>query len=162
VVLDLAVRAGATGPMPFASWLRVAGVRYVPYAVLLAGSLTIAYVVNSRSYLIREGHYRFGWHAVPHMLQFILSLYVGRRSMASSLVIAAVAAVLLWRGSPRVRFAVVFLFVTLAPPSFFTWGNVSRYLYLPAAPFALLLAAGVVNIEAWLGTRLPVRAARIV
>src|SRR5262249_2153493 len=41
VVLDLAVRAGATGPMPFASWLRVAGVRYVPYAVLLAGSLTI-------------------------------------------------------------------------------------------------------------------------
>jgi hypothetical protein len=47
-------------------------------------SLTITYIVNSRSYLIREGHYQLGWHAVPHMLQFILLACVGPQSMAST------------------------------------------------------------------------------
>jgi hypothetical protein len=38
---------------------------------------------------------------------------------------AAVAAVLLWRGSARVRFAVVFLSSALTPASFVAWDNVS-------------------------------------
>jgi Dolichyl-phosphate-mannose-protein mannosyltransferase len=141
---------------------RAAAVRYAPFAILLAAFLAIAYTVNSRSYLIREGHYQFGWHAVPHMLQFVLSLYVGPRSVPSYVLIAAVTAVLLWRGSPRVRFAVLFLFATLAPASFFVWGNVSRYLYVPAAAFALLLAEAIVGLEMLLAARLPWRTARTI
>jgi hypothetical protein len=156
IVLDLLVVNRRRTTLP------AAAVRYAPFAPLLAASLTIAYIVNSRSYLIREGHYRFGWHAVPQMLQFILSLYVGRRSMASYLVIAAVTTALLWRGSPRVRFAVVFLFATLAPASFFTWDNVSRYLYVPAAAFALLLAEGIVALQTLLAARMPSPTARAI
>jgi hypothetical protein len=81
------------------------------------------------------------------MLQFILSLYVGPRSAISYGLIAGVTALLLWSGSPRVRFFIVLLFATLAPASFFTWGNVSRYLYVPAAAFALLLAEAMVALE---------------
>jgi hypothetical protein len=94
------------------------------------------------------------------MLQFILSLYVGPRSMTSYVLIAAVVALLLWRGSPRVRFFVVMLFATLAPSSLFTWGNVSRYLYVPAASFALLLAEGIGGLEAAAATRMARRHAR--
>jgi len=164
VVLDLAVGAGGDDnrhrAKPSLARLRLS--RYAAFAALLAASLTITYVVTSRSYLIREGHYQFGWHAVPHMLQFILSLYVGPRSVASYVLIAVVTAALLWRGSPRVRFAVVLLLATLAPASFFTWGNVSRYLYVPAAAFALLLAEGVVAVETHLAARLSPRAARAI
>jgi hypothetical protein len=144
--LEIARRAEQRGRFD-AWWLRSAVLRYLPFAVLLAGSLTIAFVVNSRSYLVREGHYALGWHAVPHMLQFILSLYVGPRSMLSYAAIVSVTILLLWKGSPRVRFFVVLLFATLAPASFFTWANVSRYLYVPAAAFALLLAAGLLALE---------------
>jgi hypothetical protein len=76
VALDVTVRAGAHRRID-AGWIRHRLVVYLPFAVLLVASLTITYIVNSRSYLIREGHYQLGWHAVPHMLQFILSLYVG-------------------------------------------------------------------------------------
>jgi dolichyl-phosphate-mannose-protein mannosyltransferase len=164
IVLDLAEIGGARAFQASgrSESLRTAVLRYAPFAVLLAASLTITYVVNSRSYLVREGHYQFGWHAVPHLAQFILSLYVGPRSMASYLLIAAVTSLLLWRGSARVRFAVVFLFATLAPASFFTWGNVSRYLYVPAAAFALLLAEGAIAIEALLMARLARRTAHAV
>jgi protein O-mannosyl-transferase len=165
VALDLTLRAQvARGGERFAwpAWLRASLMRYLPHALFLAVSLAIAAVVNSRSYLIREGHYQFGWHAVPHILQFILSLYVGPRSMTSYVLIVAAIALLLWRGSPRVRFATVLLLATLAPASFFTWGNVSRYLYVPAAAFALLLADGVAAAGRLAEQRFAVRVGRIV
>jgi hypothetical protein len=49
-------------------------------------------------------------------------------------------AALVVRAGPRLRFSVLWIFVTLAPASLFTWGIESRYLYLPAAGFALVLA----------------------
>ena len=160
VALDVTVRASHHRRID-AGWMRDRPDVYLPFAMLLIASLTITYIVNSRSYLIREGHYQLGWHAVPHMLQFILSLYVGPRSMTSYVLIAAVVALLLWRGSPRVRFFVVMLFATLAPSSLFTWGNVSRYLYVPAASFALLLAEGISGLEAAAATRMTRRHARV-
>jgi len=114
--------------------------RYAPLALLLVGYLALAYVVNSRSYLIREGHYALGWHAVPHVLEYIVSLYVGQRTVVTYVLIGIVTGLLLWRGTPRMRFAVLWIFMTLAPVAFFTWGNASRYTYMPAAGFALLLA----------------------
>jgi hypothetical protein len=114
--------------------------RYAPFAALLAANLATAWIVNSRSYLVREGHYAFGWHAVPHMFQYVVSLYIGKRTLLSYLAISAAAGAILARGSAHQRFLVIWLGAALAPASFFTWGNASRYLYLAAAPFALLLA----------------------
>jgi Dolichyl-phosphate-mannose-protein mannosyltransferase len=146
MMIALEVTAGV--PRVWRAWLR-----YVPFALLLAGSLAIAVVVNSRSYLIRDSHYAFGWHAVPHALQYVVSLYVGRSIVPSYYLVAAVMALLLWFGTPRVRFFVIWIFVTLAPVSFFTWGNESRYLYVPAAGFAMLIADLLQQGHAWLATR---------
>jgi hypothetical protein len=134
--------------------------RYLPFAVLLCASLAVAFVVNSRSYLILEGHYRLGWHAIPHALQYVVSLYVGPGIVGSYAAVAIVAGLLLWRGTARTRLFVAWMFVTIAPASFFTWGNVSRYLYLPAAGFALLLAEAIGQAETVAAARIPRRVAR--
>jgi hypothetical protein len=120
---------------------------YAPYLVLLTGYLAIAFVVNSRSYLVEDGIYAFGWHAVPNTFAYLSALYVGPRDTLSYLALALVLGALLWRGTPRTRFAIVWMFVTLTPFVFFTWENTSRYLYLPAAGFSMLLAD--VILKAW-------------
>jgi hypothetical protein len=119
--------------------------RYAPFAALLAGYLFIEFVVNSRSYVVREGHWAVGWHVVPHMIQYMIMLAVWERSAVAYVTIPVVVVALLLRGTPRARFAVLWIVVTLVPVSFFTWGNVSRYLYIPAAGFALLLAEGALT-----------------
>jgi hypothetical protein len=138
IALELVVTAGSAGDR-VSRVLRHAG-GYAPFAVLLVGFLAIAWIVNTRSYLVEDGHYAFGWHAVPNMLNYVVSLYVGKKILASHLVIVAITLFLLAKGSARTRFLLVWIFVTLAPASFFTWGNASRYLYVPAAGFAMLLA----------------------
>lgn len=127
--------------------------RYAPFALVLTGYLAVEYIVNTRSYLVRDGHYAFGWHAVQNVLDYIVSLYVGKRVVPSYLLIATATAILLWKGSPRQRFFVLLMFVTLAPASFFTWGNASRYLYMSAAGFALLLADLLFQLQAFATTR---------
>ena len=138
MALELAVTAGSLRNR--ISSVRGHAARYAPFVVLLAGFLAIAWIVNTRSYLVRDGHYAFGWHAVPNVLNYVVSLYVGKKILLSHLAIVAITVLLLAKGSPRTRFLLVWIFVTLAPASFFTWGNASRYLYVPAAGFAMLLA----------------------
>jgi len=46
-----------------AAWL----VRYAPFAVLLMLFLVVSFIVNSRSYLVRDGYYALGWHAIPRI-----------------------------------------------------------------------------------------------
>jgi hypothetical protein len=123
--------------------------RFLPFVLLLIGYLAIEYIVNSRSYLVREGHYSFGWHAIPNVLNYIVWLYVGKRIVLSYLLIVAATALMLVKGSWRLRFFVLWIFVTLTPVSFFTWGNASRYLYVPAAGFAMLLAELLLAAHAW-------------
>jgi hypothetical protein len=135
--------------------------RYLPFALLLIGYLAIAYVVNSRSYLVQEGHYRFGWHAVPNMLRYIVALVVWKQAMIPYLVITGAMATIVVRGGLRLRFSVLWILVTLAPASFFTWGIESRYLYLPAAGFAMVLADLVLGLHAVLARMLPLRPARV-
>jgi hypothetical protein len=141
---------------------RVAVARLVPFGALLGVFLAIAYTVNSRSYLISEGHYRLGWHAFPNIIQYIVSLYVGMRNLPSYAAIVAVVMVLLVRGTPRVRLFVLWILITVLPASFFTWGNVSRYLYLPAAGFALLLAEAARALHQWCEDTLGPRSASII
>jgi hypothetical protein len=138
MALEVAVRPGSLRQRLASAVSHTA--RYAPFAVLLAGFLAVAWIVNTRSYLVRDGYYAFGWHAVPNVLNYIVTLYVGKRILPSHLAIVAVTLFLLARGSPRTRLLIVWLIVTLLPASFFTWGNASRYLYVPAAGFAMLLA----------------------
>ena len=124
-------------------------VRYfAPYAVLLAVYLAVDVSVNERSYLVEEGHYRIGPHAVGNLLEYVVTLYVGKRTLPSFVVTAAVLLLLLVRGTPRVRFSTCWVLLSILPFSFFTWSNTSRYAYMPAVGFAFLLVDGLEWLEA--------------
>jgi hypothetical protein len=132
---------------------------YVPFTAVLVAFLAIAYVVNTRSYLVQEGFYAFGWHAVPNILNYILWLYVGQRRLLDYVATVAVLAALVVWGTPRMRYSIAWIVVTLLPVSFFTWDNAPRYLYLPAVGFALLVADLIIALNAGARTRLTPRLA---
>jgi hypothetical protein len=130
--------------------------RYLaPYAVILATYIALDSFINARSYLVEEGHYRVGLHAVRNLLAYVISLYVGKQNLASFIAVALVLVLLLSRGTPRVRFASAWLILWILPFAFFTWGNASRYAYTPAIGLALLLAEAL----CWLRARLDGRMA---
>jgi len=142
VALDL-LHAWPTLPgLP--GWVRMRWRTYAAFAAMLAAFLVVAWIVNSRSYLVRDGYYRPGWHMADNLFSYLAGMYVGRRRVAWHLGVAVVLALLAWRGTPRVRFLLVWIVVTLAPVLPFTWGTASRYGYVPAAGFALLLADRIV------------------
>jgi hypothetical protein len=141
---------------------RVAIGRIAPFAAVLGIFLVVTGVVNSRSYLVSEGHYRIGWHAVLHILQYIVVLYIGKRNLVSYGAVIVVLTLLLLRGTPRVRMFVLWILITLLPVSFFTWDNVSRYLYLPALGFAMLLAEAMCAINRRCSRVLGSRAANLI
>ncbi|MBA3638055.1 MAG: hypothetical protein M3541_00920 [Acidobacteriota bacterium] len=129
--------------------------RFMPYFVALAIYLLVDLSVNSRSYLIEEGHYRFGLHAVPNLLGYVVTLYAGKRNLQSFIVVVVVLAALLLRGTPRVIFATAWLVLAILPFSFFTWSNTSRYAYMPAVGMALLITEGLSWLDAQLQRRVP-------
>jgi hypothetical protein len=71
--------------------------------------------------------------------------------------ITVAIAVFLAKGSRRVRFATLWMLVTLLPFAFFTWGNTSRYLYLPAIGFSMLLGEGMLVLDRLAARKLPPR-----
>jgi len=127
--------------------------RYAPYAILAAGYLAVELSINARNYVVTEGHYGIGLHVVRHALDYIVALYVGRRDIVNYLLSVAILAVLFRFGSRRVIFAAAWLLIALAPFALFKWDNTSRYLYLPAMGFSMLIADGVVTINHWLTSR---------
>ena len=127
---------------------------YLPFLLVTAAYLAADLWINSRSYLLAEGHYRFGPHAARNMLDYLASLYVGRRNPASFMGTTLVVTALLVLGTPRVRFATAWMLLALLPFVFFTWTNTSRYQYLPAMGFSLLLAEGVEWLDPALSRRL--------
>jgi hypothetical protein len=143
--------AGSTG-----SRLRVVArhwASYLPHAVVLAAFLIVAYVVNTRSYLIQEGHYAIGWHALPNILNYVIWLYVGKRAWVDYVAtLVTLGAAVVW-GTPRIRYAIAWIVITLLPVAFFTWDNAPRYLYLPAVGFALLLADVLMAVRHLVGQR---------
>ena len=78
---------------------------YAPYVVLTLMYLAVDLVVNSRNYIVSQGHYTIGLHVVQNALDYIDALYVGRRDALNYTVIALGGALLLVRGSRRVKFA---------------------------------------------------------
>jgi dolichyl-phosphate-mannose-protein mannosyltransferase len=135
---------------------------YAPFLAILMAHLVIAYAVNTRSYLVREGHYALGWHAAPNILNYVIWLYVGKRALLDYVAtIAALFGIALW-GNATMRFALAWIVVTLLPVSFFTWENAPRYLYLPAVGFAMLVAALVLEMYSVAVRHLPSRSAATV
>jgi hypothetical protein len=132
--------------------------RYAPYLALVALYLILDLSVNRRSYLVEEGHYRVGVHAIGNLLAYVITLYVGERNLPSYIAVTAVIALLLARGTPRVRFATAWLLLSILPFSFFTWSNTSRYAYMPAVGMALLLADALTWVDARLARAVNTRA----
>jgi hypothetical protein len=126
---------------------------YLPFVLLTAGYLWIDVTINTRSYLVDEGHYRLGWHAVPNILSYIASLYVGERTPVFYALTSIAVVLLLGFGSARVRFATAWMLIAILPFAFFTWSSTSRYQYLPAIGFALLLSDGIEWVDRQLTQR---------
>lgn len=125
--------------------------RFAPYAVPLASYLAVDLAVNSRSYLVEEGHYRIGVHAIGNLLGYVVTLYVGKRNLLSFTGVSLALLLLIARGTPRVRFTTAWMLLSILPFSFFTWSNTSRYAYMPAVGFVLLLAEGLRWLDGRLG-----------
>lgn len=135
---------------------------YAPYAVVTIAYLAIDLQINSRNYVVTQGHYQIGRHVVGNALDYIAALYVGRGDVANFVLITVGVLALLLRGSRRVVFATAWLLLALMPFVFFTWSNTSRYLYLPAMGFSMLVAEGVLWLDRALMLRLTPRARRAV
>jgi hypothetical protein len=120
---------------------------FAPFALVTAVYLALDLWINSRNYVVAEGHYRIGMHVVSNALHYVVGLYVGRRDPVNYGLVALILPLLLLRGTPRVRFAACWLLLAMAPFVLFTWGTQSRYFYLPSIGFAMLLADGVLYVD---------------
>ena len=160
VVADWAL-VRTQGKDPWKAWS--ARARYLaPHAAILVTYLALDAFINSRSYLVEEGHYRVGMHAVRNLLAYVISLYVGKQNLPSFIAVAVVLVLLLVRGTPRVVFASAWLILWILPFAFFTWGNASRYAYTPAIGLGLLLAEALGWFEARVDGRLSPSTKRLV
>jgi hypothetical protein len=138
-------------------WGEIASV-YAPYVVLTLMYLAVDVVVNSRNYVVSQGHYALGWHVVQNALNYVDALYVGRRDPVNYVAISLAVVLLLFRGNRRVRFSTLWLLLSLAPFLFFNWANTARYLYQPAIGFSMLLAEALLYLEGVLAPRAPTAA----
>jgi hypothetical protein len=134
---------------------------YAPFAVITAAYLAVDLVVNAQHYLISEGQYRIGWHMVRNVFEYTASLYVGERTPVAHALVAAVMVVIAVRGTAIARFGLAWMIVAMLPFLPFTFANVSRYAYLPAAGFALVLTEALASLDRWLARREVARRALI-
>jgi hypothetical protein len=135
---------------------------FVPYVALTVLYLFIDLWINSRNYLVSQGHYALGLHVFTNALDYIDALYVGRRDALNYTAIVIGLAALLVRGNARVKFATCWMLLALAPFLLFNWGNTSRYLYQPAIGFSLLLAEAVMQLNRALTARIPANTRRAI
>jgi hypothetical protein len=126
---------------------------YGAFVVVTLGYLAVDLTINAGNYIVTEGEYRIGWHMVTSVLSYIASLYVGERTWLAHTLVGAVLAWILVRGNARARYAVAWMVIAILPFAPFQFGNVSRYLYLPAIGFAMLMAEGASGLEGWLRSR---------
>ena len=113
---------------------------FAPLALVLTAYLVIAYIINSRNYLVVEGQYGFGAHLMSNALKALATLAVTRHDTAWLIAFGAVALWAVLAAPPRIRFYALWTFITLAPVVGFRGGLASRYLYLPAVGFAAMTA----------------------
>jgi len=123
------------------------------YAALTVVYLTIDLFINSRNYVVRDGHYTIGWHMLTNALRYIESMYVGRFDLVNDSLVVLVLAWLLVAGTSRTRLAVLWMLMALMPFVPFTWSNTSRYMYQPSIGLSMLMAEAVVQVSRMLRGR---------
>jgi hypothetical protein len=128
-----AAPSGANQWRTYAGWL-------APFAVIVVGYLAIDLPIAARNYVVGDQVYRPGFHIVRNILRYVVTLFVGQQNLPSYVGTALVVVLLLVFGTRRVRFATAWMLLALMPFAPFTWANTSRYLYLPAMGFAMLVA----------------------
>ena len=126
---------------------------YGAFIVVTLAYLAVDLTINANNYIVVEGEYRIGWHMVNSVLSYVASLYVGERTWLAHALVGAVLVWILIRGNSRARYAVAWMVIAILPFAPFQFGNVSRYLYLPAIGFAMLMAEGAAALDAWLRVR---------
>jgi len=143
-VAVLPVLVVAVWLLPSCGWRRFGigrvALALVPFALMLLAYGLVAYAVNSRNYVVTEDRYAFGWHILTNMVGALVSFVVGRRE---ALGLVVTAACIVWAATaapPRMKFAALWTLAALLPFALFRGGLPSRYLYLPAAGFSVLLA----------------------
>ena len=114
---------------------------------MLCAYLAIDLRVNSGNYLVSGGLYGLGPHVVTNARDYLVALYVGKGNALNYSMIAVGLAVMLFTGSRRVRFAPGWMMLALLPFVFFAWGPSTRYVYLAAVGFSMLLAEGVTQVD---------------
>ncbi len=131
------------------SWrVREVARMYWPYLAVTAGYLAVDLTVNARHYLIAEGQYAVGLHMVRNIFEYLSSLYVGERTILAHVVVGGALAWVFIRGRRRAQFAAGWMLIAMLPFAPLAYGRVSRYLYLPAIGFSLLLAEGLAALDA--------------
>lgn len=110
------------------------------WLVVLAAFAVTTIAANRENYVFTQGHYAAGGHVLRHALDYLVSYWVGPHNVAAYLLTAIGVVVLLALGRVA-RFGAIWMLVGLIPYVGFTWGNVSRYAYLPAVGFSLALAS---------------------
>jgi dolichyl-phosphate-mannose-protein mannosyltransferase len=118
-----------------------------PFVLVAIAYLAIDIPINRRSYLVGEDLYKPGFHIVTNILSYIVGLYVGKRNAVTYAIVAIVVVALFAFGNRRVRLGTGWMLLALMPFAPFTWGNTSRYLYLPAMGFSILIAEAIEWID---------------
>ena len=124
-------------------WVR----QYAACLAVLGGYLALTAWINSRNYVVTEGHYRLGAHAITNLFDYLVALYAGHRLLPEYALAAGVCGALMWKGSPRARALCAWMLIGFVPVLPFTWGTSSRYAYIPSIPFACLVAAGLIWLK---------------
>lgn len=113
------------------------------WSFVFVGALFFAAVMfaNHRNVIFTEGRYTVGWHMIRQALDYLVSMYVGPHRWTGRLFAAIAAIAILAAGPPMARAGIIWIVLTLLPFLGFTWGNSSRYLYLPTMGFGWIVAA---------------------
>src|ERR1051325_7512158 len=134
---------------------------YGPAFFLLIVYVLLTAWINSHNYVVTEGQYRPGTHVLTNLLMYLVALYAGHQRWIEYVAVVVLIVAGLWRGTPFVRACCLWLIASLTPMLAFTTGPASRYLYVPAIPFSLLIAAGIMWFARIIRERAPVRSAAI-
>jgi hypothetical protein len=145
--LLVALATAALAPSARRSKLLAAG-----FAIVLAVFAVTTYDISRRNPVLAAGSYRIGVHMLQHALDYLATLWVAPHHAASYVAVVALTVGL--AGLSRLsRAGCVALVIMLVPYLGFTWGNVSRYAYLPAIGFSWTLAAALLAVHARLAAR---------
>jgi hypothetical protein len=86
-----------------------------PFVLLTGAYLAMTFTANTPEYLGDEISYRPGAHVIRNLLEYIAALYVGERKLLAHVTVAAVLAIVVWKGSSRARLGVAWMVLGILP-----------------------------------------------